>query len=201
MVSSRKSSKVKAVSTENEDIKRVLALCFRGQETLDALDIERMLSFDMGWLTPNQATDAVQALVRTGWLVGDEDSLSPSDNFQDSVTPLGWHPRPERLLNPIVFSKDSTQPMTVDKGPTKASKVEQTKSIPNLQTADDDPRAGTTKRLLKFIARSSGLSSEEVQRRAARKQRALLHVTAWMALALVAREQGLEMNSVIEALS
>lgn len=189
------------MSTENEDIKRVLALCFRGQEMLDALDIERMLSFDMGWLTPDQATEAVQALIRTGWLVGDEDSLSSIDNFQNSVTPLGWHPRPERLLNPIVFSKDSAPPLTVDQRPIKSSKVEQTKSIPHLQTADDDPRAGTTKRLLKFIARSSGLSSQEVQRRAARKQRALQHVTSWMALALVAREQGLEMNSVIEALS
>ena len=35
------------MSSENEDIKRVLALCFRGEETLDALDLERMLSFDM----------------------------------------------------------------------------------------------------------------------------------------------------------
>jgi hypothetical protein len=168
------------MSTENEDIKRVLALCFRGQDSLDALDLERMLSFDMGWLTPDQATEAVQALIRAGWLTGDEENLKPVDGFQNSVTPLGWHPRPERLYNP---------------------KVEQKKSIPNLQTADDDPRARTTKRLLKFIARSSGLSAEEVQRRAARKQRALQHVTAWMALALVAREQGLEMNSVIEALS
>lgn len=186
---------------ESEDIKRVLGLCFRGQETLDALDLERMLSFDMGWLTPDQATDAVQALIRTGWLVGNEDRLSPVENFQDSVTPLGWHPRPDRLSNPVPFRKESTQRSTVDPTPGKTSKVEHTKSIPDLQTANDDPRAKTTKRLLKFIARSSGLSSEEVQRRAARKQRALQHVTSWMALALVARDQGLEMNSVVEALS
>ena len=189
------------MSSENEDIKRVLGLCFRGKETLDALDLERMLSFDMGWLTPDQATEAVQAMIRTGWLVGNEDSLSPIDNFQDSVTPLGWHPRPERLSNPVTYSKDSIQLSTVDSKPVEPSRIEHTKSIPDLQTADDDPRAKTTKRLLKFIARSSGLSTEEVQRRAARKQRALQHITAWMALALVAREQGLEMNSVVEALS
>ena len=189
------------MSAENEDIKRVLALCFRGQETLDALDLERMLSFDMGWLTPDQATEAVQALIRTGWLTGDEEHLSPVDEFQDSVTPLGWHPRPERLYTPIAYTEESADSPAVEQTPAKVPKVEQKKSIPNLQTSDDDPRARTTKRLLKFIARSSGLSSEEVQRRAARKQRALQHITAWMALALVAREQGLEMNSVIEALS
>ena len=189
------------MSAENEDIKRVLALCFRGQETLDALDLERMLSFDMGWLTPDQATEAVQALIRTGWLTGDEEHLSPVDEFQDAVTPLGWHPRPERLYTPIAYTEESADSPAVEQTPAKVPKVEHKKSIPNLQTSDDDPRARTTKRLLKFIARSSGLSSEEVQRRAARKQRALQHITAWMALALVAREQGLEMNSVIEALS
>lgn len=189
------------MSSENEDIKRVLALCFRGEETLDALDLERMLSFDMGWLTPDQATEAVQALIRTGWLTGDEERLSPIDRFQGSVTPLGWHPRPERLYTPIAYAIDSNDASTIEQTPVQVPKVEQKKSIPNLQTDEEDPRARTTKRLLKFIARSSGLSSEEVQRRAARKQRALQHVTAWMALALVAREQGLEMNSVIEALS
>jgi hypothetical protein len=192
---------VKKMSSENEDIKRVLALCFRGEDTLDALDLERMLSFDMGWLTPDQATEAVQALIRTGWLTGEEEKLSPIDQFQDSVTPLGWHPRPEHLYKPKTYTKDSIDTSTIEQTPAKVPKVEQKKSIPNLQTADDDPRSRTTKRLLKFIARSSGLAAEEVQRRAARKQRALQHVTAWMALALVAREQGLEMNSVIEALS
>jgi hypothetical protein len=191
---------VKSMSTENEDIKRVLALCFRGQESLDALDLERMLSFDMGWLTPDQATEAVQALIRSGWLTGDEENLTPVESFQDSITPLGWHPRPERLYKPIAYNQETASDL-VGETTLVTPKVQQKKSIPNLQTADDDPRARTTKRLLKFIARSSGLSAEEVQRRAARKQRALQHVTAWMALALVAREQGLEMNSVIEALS
>jgi hypothetical protein len=191
---------VKSMSTENEDIKRVLALCFRGQESLDALDLERMLSFDMGWLTPDQATEAVQALIRSGWLTGDEENLTPVERFQDSITPLGWHPRPERLYKPIAYNQETASDL-VGETTLVTPKVQQKKSIPNLQTADDDPRARTTKRLLKFIARSSGLSSEEVQRRAARKQRALKHVTAWMALALVAREQGLEMNSVVEALS
>ena len=35
-----------------EDIRRVLAICFRGESELDAMDIERILSLDMGWLKP-----------------------------------------------------------------------------------------------------------------------------------------------------
>ena len=73
--------------------------------------------------------------------------------------------------------------------------------VAQIKEEANDPRASTSRRLLKYIARNSGLEADEVQRRAARKQRALVHVTGWMSLALVARDQGLDMESVIEALS
>lgn len=40
------------------------------------------------------------------------------------------------------------------------------------------------------------MENKEVIRRAQRKRRALGQVTLWMALALVAREQGLDMQAV-----
>ena len=46
----------------------------------------------------------------------------------------------------------------------------------------------------------SGLDNKEVVRRAQRKRRALGPVTLWMALALVAREQGLDMERVSSAI-
>ena len=79
--------------------------------------------------------------------------------------------------------------------------VKQTPITAQLKEESNDPRSATTRRLLKYIARTSGLEAEEVQRRATRKQRALVHATGWMALALVARDQGLDMESVIQALS
>ncbi len=188
--------------SESEDIRRVLAICFRGVSELDALDIERILSLDMGWLKPDEATTAVQALIKAGWLTGAQESLSPIEDFSSFSTPLGWFPRPQRLLNPDPFSrfdvepteevKETTLPPSKEKKPTPVSKLKQ---------ETNDPRATTTRRLLKYIARASGLEAEEVQRRATRKQRALVHVTGWMALALVARDQGLDMDSVIQALS
>ena len=50
--------------------------------------------------------------------------------------------------------------------------------------------------LINHIAASSGLVNREVVRRAQRKRRSLGPVTLWMALALVAREQGLDMYDV-----
>ena len=50
--------------------------------------------------------------------------------------------------------------------------------------------------LINHIADSSGLANREVVRRAQRKRRSLMPVTLWMALALVAREQGLDMYEI-----
>jgi hypothetical protein len=51
-----------------------------------------------------------------------------------------------------------------------------------------------------MIADKSALENKEVMRRAQRKRRALGPVTLWMALALVAKEQGLDMHDVIMAI-
>jgi|TARA_B100000446_G_C10233401_1_gene226787 hypothetical protein len=51
-----------------------------------------------------------------------------------------------------------------------------------------------------MIADKSALENKEVMRRAQRKRRALGPVTLWMALALVAREQGLDMHDVTTAI-
>ncbi len=184
-----------------EDIRRVLAICYRGETELDALDIERILSLDMGWLKPDEAVEAVQALIKSGWLTGGQENLSPVADFSSSSTPLGWYPRPQRLLRPVEFdlsTKESEEERESHQGePT----TEKKNVVAQIKEEVNDPRASTSRRLLKYIARNSGLEADEVQRRAARKQRALVHVTGWMSLALVARDQGLDMESVIEALS
>ena len=186
-----------------EDIRRVLAICFRGESELDAMDIERILSLDMGWLKPDEAATAVQAMIKSGWLKGGQEHLSPVDDFSSSSTPLGWYPRPQRLMSPVQYNPASEQISATEEESktTEVVKPQQTPVSVELKEETNDPRAATTRRLLKYIARASGLESEEVQRRATRKQRALVHVTGWMALALVARDQGLDMDSVIQALS
>jgi len=187
-----------------EDIRRVLAICFRGESELDAMDIERILSLDMGWLKPDEAATSVQALIASGWLTGGQETLSPVDDFSSSVTPLGWYPRPQRLIHPVPYKRGVAPTSESEDATTSTEAVlpKPTNATPiQLKEEANDPRAATTRRLMKYIARASGLDSEEVQRRATRKQRALVHVTGWMALALVARDQGLDMDSVIQALS
>ena len=46
-------------SEDHDDIHRVIALCFRGHNSMSDLDLERILSFDMEWLSPEEAEIAV----------------------------------------------------------------------------------------------------------------------------------------------
>jgi len=188
------------------DIRTVLAICFRDGKPLDSIDVERILSFDMEWLSPDDAEIAVQSLIAAGWLCGEENALTPSINISGITAPLGWFPRPSRLTNPVsvtlneqtnetVVSKLVEQGITIEATPTK--KIESTPP----QEDNSDPRVKLTKRLTKFIAKTSKIEIEEVERRAHRKQKALAVATNWMCLALVAREQGIQMQEIVDALA
>ena len=188
-----------------DDICRALAVCFRHGSSLSDLDIERVLSFDMGWLSPEEASTAVHALIDTGWLIGDDESLQSVVKNNTVTTPLGWFPRPSRLTNPISYD---SKLFTSTSEPTSKPIVEEMKKSEtkpkvqsNSEVTSKDPRAKMERRLKRFVAKQSKLDIEEIERRVQRKKSALSFVTVWMCIALVAREQGLEMDDIIQALS
>ncbi|MCS5533127.1 MAG: DUF2240 family protein [Candidatus Poseidoniaceae archaeon] len=186
-----------------EDVRRVLAICFRDGKPLAAIDVERILSFDMEWLSPDDAETAVQSLISTGWLIEEDNSLSPSISISGITAPLGWFPRPSRLTNPASMQiideveAEGGEVETIPIAVTPAVKIEVTVGDEN----DADPRKKLTKRLTKYIAKTSKIDIEEVERRANRKQKALAVVTNWMCLALVAKEQGIQMKEIVDALA
>lgn len=49
-----------------DDIRRVIALCFRGISKMSDIDLERVLSFDMEWLSTEQSEQVVSKLMETG---------------------------------------------------------------------------------------------------------------------------------------
>ena len=104
------------MSQEIDDIKRVLAICFRDGSSQTADDIERILSFDMGWFDTDTAHDAIKALIFAGWIIDDAGMLSPNCDIRGMQAPLGWQPRPSRLTDPVVNEqnreKQARTPMT-----------------------------------------------------------------------------------------
>ena len=189
-----------------EDVLRVLAICYREGVPLDALDIERVLSFDMGWLPPEDAEKSVQALIGAGWLTGPQEALEPNVSLEGITSPLGWFPRPARLLKPVQSQPteaNTTQAVAIETRatPLPEAKGEASGKPMEVNQASSDPRSRLTPRLTKFIARQSQLEIEEVERRAKRKAKALTYASHWVCLALVAREQGLVMDDITAALS
>ena len=185
-----------------EDIRRVIALCFRGIKKMSDIDLERVLSFDMEWLSPDQSEQVVSKLMETGWLIGDRDELSPNFDIKDVSTPIGWFPRPSRLMSPIDFGTSTTDEVDNSKSQPAKAKPETTvdAKVP-LPSSSTDPRSKLSSRLMKYIARQTKIPVEEIERRAERKQKALGYATIWLSLALIAREQNLVMEQIITALS
>lgn len=195
-----------SMSEAVEDVRRVLTITFRGVDSLARADLERTLSFDMEWVAPHESEAVVEALVRQGWLSEDNGLLTLNVPLGDVSVPFGWFPRPTRLLNPV--SAQGSEPSASDPAPSASPQTAPAQPIAASAPTgashvehSADPRASLTKRLVRFIARQSGLEMAELQRRAERKTRAFHLITPWMAYALVAREQGLEMEAIVDALA
>ena len=183
-----------------EDVRRVIAICFRGTEAMSDLDLERILSFDMEWLSPDEAEVCVSQLIDKGWLIGDRNSLVPSFKLRNITTPIGWFPRPPRLLSPPDY-KEAQTAQEIAKSGDKSNVSPHAERFPLPIYSGNDPRDKLSNRLAKFIARQSEISVDEIERRALRKQQALNYASKWVSLALIAREQNLQMEQIIKALS
>ncbi len=187
---------MRLMSAEIDDIKRVLAICFRTGSQQTADDLERVLSFDMGWMDTDTAHDSIKALIFSGWIIDEGGILSANCDIRGVKAPLGWQPRPSRLTDPIVNDSKINNTNNVDKPTQKV--VSKPK---NKENESANPRARMERRLVKYIAKNSGIESEEIMRRAERKVKALRYCTIWLALCLISREQNLEMNAIIDSFS
>ena len=193
-------------------------------------DVVRLWSLEMQWFSPQEAERVVDALGEKGWLSQDEGHLNLAPGFELVIPGLGWRPITRRMLDPPACdaspaSKPRTesrstesfsQPQVGQRQPEAAAEKEDSASFTrpvvsaqtpasqsgqNLRQAHPVDRAeNSIPVLIDLIARESGLENKEVVRRAQRKRRALGPVTLWMALALVAREQGLDMQRVSSAI-
>ena len=189
-----------SMSDDVDDVRRALTIVFRGVESVARADLERMFSFDMEWVAPHEAENVTSALESAGWLVESNGQLRLGVELGEVDVPFGWFPRPARLMRPVAAT--STQNSGVEHAPTDSSPpVQPTPAAqPEPEALSGDPRARLTKRVARFISRQSGLSMDELHRRAERKTRAFHLITPWMAYALVAREQGLVMDDIVQAL-
>lgn len=180
-----------------DEISRLLFSSFQEHQgvSFSKSDISRMWSLEMQWFSPESSSSLVDRLHSQGWLVGTPEDLLPMPGFALLPPPLGWQPflgRPEDIPSSsfahIVQEEASDCPMPV---------LEKTPH----DSVEDATEPDLAQPLISLVSNRSGLERREVVRRAQRKRRALGPITLVMALALLAREQGLDMHEVTELTS
>ncbi len=179
------------------DIKRVIAICFRMGLPQSSDDLERIISFDMDWMDTDTAHDSIKALIFAGWLIEKDGMIEPNIDVRGIDAPIGWQPRPSRLTDPVVNSESIPK----ERKSIQIEDVKVANKSDSTTKLEQDPRKRMEKRLIKFISKKSGLGIEEIERRVKRKTTALSTCTKWLALCLLSREQGLEIQPIIDSLN
>tara|TARA_B100002051_G_C16676269_1_gene607282 strand:- start:95 stop:670 length:576 start_codon:yes stop_codon:yes gene_type:complete len=185
------------MGNDSEDVERLIHATFHDSPPipLSEQELVRIWALDMHWISPELSSEIIESLCQTGWLIRSKDLFFPDPRICSNPPPLGWSPIVRRLKNPPSF---------VPK-PSRASKpelkVKSNEPQIELSTSHDYPpdwAGNNIKPMISWISEESGLTQKEVVRRAQRKRRALGPVTLWFSLSLVAREQGLEMSTIME---
>ena len=214
--------RLRQVSEAENDIRRLLAMTWRtwGNEPLDASSITRTWSLDLGWLAPTDAEILLTKLLAKGWLVSKDDRLSTNTELNNVSVPLGWFPRTTVLEQPPNYpqgdgeiSDSSKSEKNISQEKDKGHKTEIKHEDMDDEIPDNESNTPVLKSiivntgqqlfnvpaLLQLISKESNLARQEVMRRAQRKRKTLGHITAWMALILVARELQVDIENLISS--
>ena len=180
------------------EIQKLIFVSFSEQTELSISDLERLWSLELQWMMPDEASLVIKKLIKSGWLVSENNLVSPVYLDKQSVPSLGWQPILRIISSPPIFVSKSV-PSPIVKAEIKSEivvNVVQSEKIFSFEKHPPDRSESNIPTLIRFIAKKSEIDNREVVRRAQRKRRSLGPVTLWMSLALVAREQGLDMVEV-----
>ena len=170
------------------EISKLLRSSFIGGDSLSIRDLSRIWSLEMQWFSPDSALSLALRLYRSGWLVGNHDSVEPCPSIQDYPPEMAWRPS----LSRFEFLPDS--PDTDVENQTSHAMENPSKEDEDKEPyCPENPLATMTS----IVSSMSGLGEPEVLRRAERKRRALGPVSLEVAILLIAREQNLEMGDLI----
>ncbi len=182
-----------------DDVRRALAMTWKGEKIpIPTDELVRKWCFDIQWFSVDSAELAISSLIQKGWLEISNQGILPCIDTREITAPLGWWPRTESLTNPPDFAGETSS------GKSEVNIVDPHKAAselaPTVETKElsKDPRMKLVPRLVKYVSRKAGLEIEEVNRRMERKMRALGPITPWMCLILIAKEQGLQVDDIVE---
>jgi len=184
-----------------DEIARLLHTSFHGAPVrgISKPDLTRMWALELQWFSPEDSMGIADRLHEFGWLVENGGYLMPSPHIELLPPDMGWQPFSGSFVTIPAFVLPSTNDAPEPTHSESRSSQSKEQEPPTEQPCHPpDSAEENIQALIAYVARKSGLEQREVVRRAQRKRRALGPVTLWMAIALLAREQRLDMHGVLE---
>tara|TARA_B100001758_G_scaffold246071_1_gene260356 strand:- start:49 stop:627 length:579 start_codon:yes stop_codon:yes gene_type:complete len=180
----------------NDEFHKLIFVSFSEEKELTISDLIRLWSLELQWMKPEEASLVIDKLIESGWLNVENEIVSPVFLERESIPGLGWKPILRIISSPPIFDPNSISDSIDNEIESEiVVNVIQSEKISDQNHPPDRSESNIPK-LIRFIANKSKIDNREVVRRAQRKRRSLGPVTLWMSLALVAREQGLDMIEV-----
>lgn len=175
----------------NEISKLLFSTFSDGFPFLNKDEIIRSWSLDFQWFNPDDSMLLFSHLLDKKWIINSNNHFSFNPSLILAQPPLSWKPNLNDILNISEFNKSSGIK------PLENEKIIISEST-HLGKKDVNFNDEKMVKLLNFVSKKSELSKREVIRRSERKKMALGPISLWMAVCLLAREQGLDMNKIID---
>ena len=174
----------------NDEITNLISLTWMNspKEPLSKKYLTRFWSIDTQWMSFSDAEKLINELILKEWLINLDSSISPNFSINIEKIDFGWNPDKSIHFELPKMTLESKEVINVQ---TNKEKI--------MVTSEED-FTNKERRLVRYISAKTGVLKEEIVRRARRKKRSLGQITNSLCLLLIAKEQGMEMNELIEAI-
>ncbi len=175
---------------ENEIIQLINITWYNsGSKSLKKSFISRFWSIDMQWLNFSESEKLIDKLIKNGWLIEFENQIKPNIKLDFNKIKTGW------ILQKTLFENIKNNKKDVE----SISKPNNNVVVKNNLNQIKNNFSSMERRLLRYISANTGIIKEEIYRRCLRKKRSLGQVTIHLCLLLVAKEQGMDIDELIES--
>ena len=173
----------------NEQITNLISMTWMNspKEPLSKKYLTRFWSIDTQWMSFSDAEKLIDELIKKKWIINESLSFYPNFKIDLENINFGWRPKSSILLELPEMSHKPKQEINKQR-------------IRKTFVTSEESLTSKERRLAKYISAKTGILKDEVIRRAKRKKRSLGQITNSLCLLLIAKEQGMEMNELIEAI-
>jgi len=173
----------------NEQITNLISMTWMNspKQPLSKKYLTRFWSIDTQWMSFSDADKLIDELLKKKWIIKDNLSFYPNFNIDLGNINFGWYPNDSILLELPEMSHNHKQEINEHR-------------IHKTFVTSEESLTSKERRLARYISAKTGILKDEVIRRTKRKKRSLGQITNSLCLLLIAKEQGMDMNELIEAI-